>query len=715
MTPHPFGVGGVVRQVMSTLHAMVVQLIFERTVLLLAVMFCLGVTATLWHLSHLSANLAEFGALQGTSLYSESLTELRTFYGSQVVDRVRPQGVMVTHDYGSHEGAIPIPATFSIEFGKHIGEKNPGMQIRLYSEHPFPFRKDGGPRDAFEWEALRELRKNPGKPFFRFEEFRGRPSLRYATAVQMKAGCVTCHNSHPESPKTDWTAGDVRGIQEIIQPLDGTAAQTQEGLKDTFVLLTTMGLLGLGGLGLVIGRMRRTSRELEQRVAERTAAEARLAALHEINLAATSTLDLGTVLKVLLENIDFFLPYSAATLRLLNKDTGLLEPLACRNLDEEEWKSERWKGGRGVADVVFENKAPLIIKNVQKDPRVRDPEFFRKHGLVAYLGVPLTVKDEIFGVLAFYTKEERIFSEREVEFLTTLSGQAAIAIHNAQLHQQTRYQAVELEEANKVKDEFLRVMSHELRTPLNVIMGYTEMVKDHLLGETTSEQQNALEKVAGHTKDLLTMVNGILQVTTIEAQKVKVENHEFDLGDFFDTLRSGYEIPTGKPITFHWDYPANLPVVVSDDQKLKHIFQNLINNAIKFTDKGQIRVSAKIRSGNGHQAGNGHGHSAGNGHSAGEDQRTKSGEQIIEFRVTDTGIGIPKQKIPVIFEMFRQGDSSETRLHGGVGLGLYIAKNFTQLLDGSIEVETEERKGSTFIVSIPCTISSRAAQPDVRS
>ncbi len=695
-----FEVGGGIRRIMAKTGAFVVQLIFERTVLLLTVMFVVGVAATLWHFSRLSSTLVESGALQGTSLYSESLTELRTFYGSEVVDRVRPQGVMVTHDYASHDGAIPIPATFTIEFGKHIREKNSGMQIRLYSEYPFPFRKDGGPRDDFEWEALRQLREGPDKPFFRFQDFDGRPSLRYATAVQMKAGCVICHNAHPESPKTDWKVGDVRGVQEIIRPLGAVVAQTREGLQGTFILLATMGFLGLGGLGLVIGRMRRTSAELEERVAERTAAEARLAALHEINLAATSTLDLGTIAKVLLENIDLFLPYSAATLRLFNKGTGLMEPLACRNLDEEEWKAVPWKKGRGFAEVVFQNKAALMIGNIQKDPRGQDPEFFRKNGLISYLGVPLIVKGEVLGVLSIFTKEERKFTEIEVEFLSTVAGQAAIAIHNAQLYQQTRYQAAELEGANKVKDEFLRVMSHELRTPLNVIMGYTEMVKDRLLGEITPEQQGAMGKVAGHTRELLTMVNGILQVTTIEAQKVKVESHEFHLGNFFDALRSGYELPLGKQLTLHWDYPANLPMVRADDQKLKHVFQNLINNAIKFTEKGQITISAKIHA-------NGNGHRPENGNHGGVENpqpQNPAEEKYIEFRVVDTGVGIPREKLSVIFEMFRQGDSSETRLHGGVGLGLYIAKNFTELMGGKIEVQTEEKRGSTFIVTVPCMI-----------
>ncbi|MBI2999052.1 MAG: PAS domain S-box protein, partial [Deltaproteobacteria bacterium] len=143
----------------------------------------------------------------------------------------------------------------------------------------------------------------------------------------------------------------------------------------------------------------------------------RVRALHEIDVAMTSTLDLKGVLDVLLEKIDLTLPYSATTIRLFNKESGLLEPAACRNLDEQEWKTEKWKPGRGLANAVFEAKAPVVILDAQTDPRVRDPEFYRKHRLVSYLGTPLTAKGEHLGVLSFYTKERHEFDNNEIEFL----------------------------------------------------------------------------------------------------------------------------------------------------------------------------------------------------------------------------------------------------------------------------------------------------------
>lgn len=401
----------------------------------------------------------------------------------------------------------------------------------------------------------------------------------------------------------------------------------------------------------------------------------RIQALREIDLAITSTLDLRTVLDFLLEKIDLFISFPCATtIRLFNKQSDLLEPVACRNLNEAVWKAEEWKIGRGLANVVFETKIPLKVINVQTDPRTRDQEFFRRYGLVSYLGVPLIAKMEILGVLGLYTKEEHEFTKEEVDFLSTLAGQAAIAILNSQLYEQTKNQALELERANRVKDEFLSVMSHELRTPLNVVMGYTAMIKDGMLGEINPKQEEALAKVISRASDQLAIVNNILYATVMETQQIKAESHAVVLGDFLNQLRSAYEAPLNKELTLNWDCSSPLSVIHTDSAKLKYILQNLIHNAFKFTEKGHVTISA----------------------------RHIPEAKTVEFRVSDTGVGIRKEHLLFIFEKFRQVDSSETRLYGGVGMGLYIVKRFTELLGGTVEVESEPGKGSTFTVTIPC-------------
>ena len=238
---------------------------------------------------------------------------------------------------------------------------------------------------------------------------------------------------------------------------------------------------------------------------------------------------------------------------------------------------------------------------------------------------------------------------------------------------QTRQQAADLERASRVKDEFLSVMSHELRTPLNIIAGYTKIVQDGMLGDVNAEQGKALDKVSRHANELLVMVNSIMAATKIEAGVVNIECDEFAFADFLADLKSLYDYSFGKNVTLAWNYPENLPMIRTDRDKLKHIIQNLVNNALKFTDEGVVTISA----------------------------RQPTGTDCIELSVADTGIGIADEELPSIFDRFRQVDSSRTRSHGGVGLGLHIVKTFAQLLGGTVDVVSQPGEGSTFTIALP--------------
>ena len=224
-----------------------------------------------WHVARLQSDLMETMALANADLYTQALAEFRTLYTRDVVERVRRQGIKVTHDFEKDEKAIPLPATLSMKLGQSIGAHRKGAETRLYSAYPFPWRKEqGGLQDDFGREAWGFLTQNPQQPFFRFEQFKGRPSLRYATADLMRASCVDCHNQHPDTPKNDWKENDVRGVLEIIHPLDTVVAAAKTGTGETFGLMAVLGVLSLGGLALVINKVRRTSWILEQRVEERT-------------------------------------------------------------------------------------------------------------------------------------------------------------------------------------------------------------------------------------------------------------------------------------------------------------------------------------------------------------------------------------------------------------------------------------------------------------
>ncbi|MGH8067132.1 MAG: ATP-binding protein [Candidatus Entotheonellia bacterium] len=244
------------------------RLLYERTLLVLTILFCTGVVLILWHVSRLQSNLVESVTLNNASLYAQALEEFRTLYTSEVAVRAQTIGVEVTHDYDAKAGAIPLPATLSLLLGSHIAAKGTGGQPRLYSDYPFPWRQNGGPQDDFERQALQYLRQHPDQPFTRFEYFKGRPSLRYAKADRMRASCVSCHNTHPASPRITWQEGDVRGVLEVILPLDAAVAQTHANLQGTFYLMITMTVFGLLGLMLVIGAVRRSTAEAQRLAAE---------------------------------------------------------------------------------------------------------------------------------------------------------------------------------------------------------------------------------------------------------------------------------------------------------------------------------------------------------------------------------------------------------------------------------------------------------------
>jgi serine/threonine protein kinase len=228
--------------------------------LLAVVSTCLVVG--LWYLSHLTGQLVRSAALESVAQQADVLREVNDSY-SDVVRRAQAGGLPVKHNYEENPAAIPIPATFTIELGQQISERSDsGMQVRLYSDYPFRSRRNGGPRDDFEREAWRRLQMNPALPVYRFEDYKGRPALRYATARLMQQTCVDCHNSHPESPKTDWRVGDVRGVVEIIRPLERDVARTREGLRGAFVFVGGVCalLLALAGLVTLAGRLPRRTR-----------------------------------------------------------------------------------------------------------------------------------------------------------------------------------------------------------------------------------------------------------------------------------------------------------------------------------------------------------------------------------------------------------------------------------------------------------------------
>ena len=234
------------------------RLLYEHPLWSLGTLLFLGMVLIFGNTFYAAQRIHQDMAQQYAALYITSLKKIRSFYSSQVVSRVQPHGIQVTHDYTKHEKAIPLPATFSIELAQEISEGRDGIKTRLYSDHPFPWRKDGGPHDEYEIEALVRLRlgKTADVPYVRFENVDGRWSLRYASAVVMEEPCIGCHNTHPDSQKRDWQVGDVRGVQELIIPMDATTQLLHKGGLQALAFMIMIVLAGLGILALVTHALR---------------------------------------------------------------------------------------------------------------------------------------------------------------------------------------------------------------------------------------------------------------------------------------------------------------------------------------------------------------------------------------------------------------------------------------------------------------------------
>ncbi|MGH7876029.1 MAG: ATP-binding protein, partial [Candidatus Binatia bacterium] len=427
-----------------------------------------------------------------------------------------------------------------------------------------------------------------------------------------------------------------------------------------------------------VERLRTVARERHEQVKkqQRSAEEIRrqrerLEVLHEINLSVTSTIDAQKVLEVFLERALIHLPYAAALIRLRNPQSNSIETVAAKGIKTKEMQLAH--DALFFIDGLVDHSTPLVVQNVFADSRVAKSDFFQEYGLVSFIALPLLADNQEWGDLVFLTREEHEFGDEEIGFLSTLAGQVASAIHHARLYEQSQRQAEELGQAHKIKDDFLKVVSNELKTPLNIVLGYTDMFLEGLLGTLTPIQEKAIETVGRQSRELQRLIESVLQVSSLESEELHADYHEVNLWEFLSEIRSIYAALPSQSVGLLWDYPADLPTVQSDRGKLKHILVNLIDNGLKFTDHGAVTVSV----------------------------RYMVSKKILQIRVADTGIGIPPSETASIFERFHQVQDSHARTPHGVGLGLYIVKKYMDFFNGTIQVESRPVEGSVFILRIP--------------
>ena len=295
--------------------------------------------------------------------------------------------------------------------------------------------------------------------------------------------------------------------------------------------------------------------------------------------------------------------------------------------------------------------------------------------------IPLSARGRAVGLLSAYFKEQRDISETEARALRTIARLVSVGKENADLVSELRDGNLQLERANRLKSEFLASVSHELRTPMNAIIGYTKLMLDGLDGELTEQQIADLGRVAQAADNLLSLINGLLDLAKIEAGKMELSAEEVDIQtvieEVIELVRPQAE---AKGIALEMDVPRAMPAAFADRARVRQVLVNLAANAVKFTERGSVTVAASTADG------------------------------WITLAVSDTGVGISSEAQTYIFDEFRQADSSTTRRYGGTGLGLAISKRLVGLHGGRIWVESTMGVGSTFRFTLP--VRMRVPQPD---
>jgi len=400
-----------------------------------------------------------------------------------------------------------------------------------------------------------------------------------------------------------------------------------------------------------------------------------------LKVISRSVFDLQPVLETLVENACRLCGADKGFIYRVEEDCGQwgaaynAAPDLLAFLAERPVKHAR----NSVTGRVLLERRTIHVHDVLADPEY---DFVEKIGVRTTLGVPMQREGHLLGVIIIYREEVRPFNARQIELVETFADQAVIAIENVRLFNDIAQKSRELEIASQHKSQFVANMSHELRTPLAAILGYAELMQEGFYEPLGHKSVDALIRIRSNGKHLLGLINTVLDIAKIESGQFTLNMSEYAIESVVETVRAATEsLAQNKRLTLTTSVDKPLPIGVGDEQRLTQVLLNLVGNAIKFTDAGEVSIAAGARNGN------------------------------FTVSVRDTGPGIPLDQQHRIFEQFHQVDSSLTKAKGGTGLGLAIAKQIVEMHGGRIWVESTLGKGSTFQMELPTRAEFRQLVP----